>query len=515
MLGRNHHTTNDQKMEKNEVLLGQRDIDKRFPFERARKKYTQETSKYVKFILTSKMFFKAVRFPHNMHVRPPTKHQKEATKIVFDMIEAWKLGENKLFFLSGVGGSGKTQCFHRFCTVLDQNDIAYNVVSPTAVNTAAIGATTIHFFAGWFSVRKKWEYLVNEFVFPSVSERIKKTKFLLIDEIGMVGVMMFVSLLRRIWKVKCKTPPDTLTIGNLPVSIIAAGDFAQLGVVQDYGLDTPIHDHYSSDVKTGLEIFSQAHYKYELKTNIRQSDDIVYQRILQHIREDKIDEDDLVALETRLEENVSDAELSSFFHSIHIYSTNVLCDLWNQHYLIQQDIPIKLIKPEITIDCSLCAKDYRPSYLGTGVNVFITRNLFVAASLCNGTSCVVEDLYFDKTTNKLLFITVRKPVGYIGPVLEEDGTVPIAVLKETSFWLHRKKRFTATYLPIVNAQGISTFKAQGRTINPLVACFDGYRLTDKKSIYSSLSRCGSLANLIISSQVPLRDFFRHRKNMHM
>lgn len=500
-------------MELETVSLGSREIDENFPYERARKKYTQKRKKYIQFVANAKDGFKQKTFPHWLLTKTPTPDQKHATQIVFEMINAYKKGQKTLFILEGEGGSGKSQCFHQFCALLKQQNMSYDVVSPTAVNTTSIGATTLHGYLGWYLIKKRYEDLVDESIFPSVRARIKQTQFLLLDEIGMVGAAFFWAVIMRIWKVKSKNPPTALSINNLPVSIIAAGDFRQLGCISDRNLKTPISDSFAPNIKTSLQIFAQAHYRFELQTNIRQNNDPIYQRILKHIREEKFDDEDLHALETRLEQNVDDSELERFFPAVHIFSTNFQCELWHKFFLSQQNIPIKLIQPQSSISCAVCTKEYRPCYLGKGVNVFVTRNLFTAAGLCNGVESVVEDIYYPKGKNKPIFVTIKKPEGYSGAVLDEDGTIPIGFQKDFLYCMHKKKKFFVEYIPLSNSQAITIWKAQGRTINPLVACFDGFRLNDNRSVYTSLSRCGSLSNLIIKSQLPLKEYFSRTQNV--
>lgn len=351
-------------------------------------------------------------------------------------------------------------------------------------------------------MKRPMKDLVDEPFHPKVKEKIKSIQLLIIDECYLTGSRLFSCLLRRIAKVKNKTFKNP-SIDTLGVSIVCSGDDKQLSSPMDVCLNSEIKESYDEMTKEGLDIFSKAHYKFELKTILRQASDVKFMEILNNIRNNSVTESDVEALNERVDEQLSDTELSGFMDSVHIFSSNYLATKWNQTYLLTKNIPVRVVKPVLSIDCSLCASEYQSCYLGTGVRVSVTRNLCSVKSVVNGTECFVEDIFYANDTDVMpSFVTVHIP-SYRGPALD-DKTLPITLIKEKAFCVHSCKMFEVQYIPLRTNYGMTTYKAQSRTLDSVVVNFAGFKF---KAIYSALSRCTRLDQVVIRSDFPLRHYF--------
>lgn len=487
--------------------LGERSIDQSFPYERARAIYTRDFKHYITFIPTMRQYIRPKPFPYSLCTKTLTPCQREALKTIHDIIKHSKRGDHKLVFISGAGGVGKTATLISTAKLLRQYDIPFQVISAVASNCHAIGGITAHSFLGWHKIKQSYKELIKEHVPPRVRERISQTKWLLCDEISLFVCQLFYSILARIWFVKSKSPPAEITINNLPVTIVAFGDFLQLANPFDYILCGKPREDHGDEIKSALEIFKNAHYVKELVTNVRQQDDLVLQRILTNIRHDCVNQQDVASLQTRLTINLSSDEIESFSNSIHIYSSNSLCEQFHEKYLSTKDIPIKRVNPELSIDCSDCRKLYRPVFLGKGVDVTLTRNLLTAACITNGASATVVDLFYISNDDNLpAFVTLKFKSNYCGTKLDEDGSVAITYQREFCTCPHFNKKYSVKFYTLTNGNACTTYKIQSKTLTSAWCCFKGYKFKSKE-IYVALSRVKRLDQLVIESDKPLEDYF--------
>lgn len=257
--------------------------------------------------------------------------------------------------------------------------------------------------------------------------------------------------------------------------------------------------------KEALTIVANAHFKFDLKTNLRQSSDPRFQRLLSNIREGIYCFDDILALESRLDRHLSDEELTGFLDAPHIFATNKLAEKWNTIFLLHKNIPIRVAKAILIPHCETCAEQYFPCFIGEGVNVVVTRNLCTVKSVTNGSRAVIKHAYYVHDEDVLPAFVSLDIEGYTGPRLE-DGTVPVPCVNEKAFCLHTNSFYDVQFLPLRTCYGLTVFKAQSRTLEKIVVNFNGFKFRDK-AIYSSLSRCVKLDNVVISSSKPLVEYF--------
>lgn len=496
-----------KNMELKEEKLGFRAIDKLFDYEKARRVHTRERNFYTGFLESVKKTSVHKPFPYSLHRRPLSSCQQECMKIVSEIIARTKKKDYVLGVISGAAGTGKTALWMSACALMNENEVNFEVVSPVASNCQAVGAKTIHSYCGWFDCKKSYPELVHETIHPRIREKVSKTQILCIDEGWLAGCKLISALLRRIWKIKSRNPPEALTIDSLPLSIIISGDSKQLVCPLDTPLDSIERESHCKFTREALCLMKNAHYRYELKSNLRQSSDKRFQVLLSNIREDRVDQD-IDLLESRLYERLGSDDIERFKHVTHIFSTNENANRWNEYYISQLSIPVKLCRPVMIPNCEECKINYCFSYLGTGIKASVTRNILPIKNVVNGTEVVKENLFYKKNSDELpLFFTVYCEPKFTGATLE-DKTIPICTITETGFCHHSKTKYRVTYLPLKNTYGCTVYRAQSRTLSSIVLHFAGFRFKDR-AIYTGLSRCICLNNVVLTSEVPLKNYFLH------
>lgn len=479
--------------------LGFRDIDKKFPFQKAREKYRRELTYYTDFLKNAKKIATYKKIPYGLFIKPPTSCQRRAMSVVREAIRDTLNNDACFLSLTGGAGTGKSNTFFMIAEFLTQQNIEFVICAPTAIAAQQYGGYTIHSLVGIYNVKQTMQEMVHAPVHPSVYERIKNLRVILLDEVFLLGCRGLSMLCRRIRLIKKTTK-------TLPVTLICAGDEAQLISVGDVALYSDPKPDDDEMVLEGSSIYKNRRYSITLTTNVRQITDEKFQGILKRLHDDEVTRDDVRSLSKRLSCNLTDEQLLPFFDSIHIFSTNQKAQAWNDFYLSNSEISVRPLRPQLLPFCEICEKDYPVSYVGTGAKIIFQRNLINQFNLCNGTLAEVEEVYFSSDTQPLPdFVSCSIPT-YTGPRLFEDNFVPVVPIQETIICRHIDKKLKVTYYPIKNSYSRTSYRVQSATLKRITVDFDGFRFKDK-SIYTSLSRCVSLDNVLIHSKKPLENYF--------
>lgn len=486
-----------------ESVLGNRQCDLAFPFTRALNVYARELSYYRDFVKNAKRMSTYKPISYGLYTRPLNVCQLAGLELVKKAVKDYKNNVNGIVVIEAKGGMGKSTLFFSIAHYLTQVNMNFVICSPIAHVCQPFGAVTIHNMLGWYNVKQKYETMVKERVSPLVRERIRKLDCIMIDEVFLLHSKAWCALLRRIRYIKG-------TSEDIPLLIISAGDSKQLSLPGGYALDTKIdNEKHCEMVIEGLRTFQNAKYKITLRTNQRQLGDKPYMNLLSRMHEGTTTNEDIQLLSSRLVTNLPDCELDRFWEAVHIFNSNVKADFWNQHYLLNSSYSVRSIKPNLQPYCEICAKEYPSSFLGKSVGCYITRNLIVASNLVNGSNATVEDLYFKKQDQLLPdFVALLVP-GYTGPRLE-NKTVPIIPLEEIINCIHLETRIKVIYYPLKNNYALTVYKCQGKTLDQAVIDLDGMNLASG-AIYTALSRCISLKNVLIHSKKALEFYFQKTK----
>lgn len=479
--------------------LGNRTIDLQFDFNTARNAYTREVDYYVKFVEFVKRTSRFRKYNHMQNLKVLNQDQKQCMQLLHEALKQTAKNDHILFDCRGIAGSGKGILISALCTQMDMKHIEYCTCAFTGSAAIQFNAFTVFGLLGIFNCHAKHEDMVHQPIWASTRDRLRGVKAIVLDESFLCSAKDFGLMINRLKIITGRKE-------KLPCSIYAFGDTGQLRPVTSYMLNTPVKATMDSLTRQGLEYFAAADYKYELTVSVRQQSDPQFSEILNRIRTRETTEEDIQKLSERLDINLSLEEREFFKHQIHLFSSNKQCFEFSKTYMLNSDYTVRRINPTFSIYCKECAKEYRELYVAENLKVFLTRNKIVSNSLVNGSEGIIKNIYYTKDNHlvpKFISVVFSKYIGLTLP----DGSVPIAIQKDKVFCIHLKRYIEISYFPLQPFISRTVHRSQSATYEYVVINFDSFFNFDRK-IYTSLSRCVKLQNLMLVSTKPLHYYFR-------
>ncbi len=231
-----------------------------------------------------------------------SEHVVASENVIFTLAEEFIRKTSRSIFLTGKAGTGKTT-FLRY--IKETSPKATVVVAPTGVAAINAGGTTIHsFFQLPFSpfipveikgseqsadMSDKYTLLKNLRVESEKRNIFRGLELLIIDEVSMVrcDVLDAIDTILRHFRRKPYTP-----FGGVQVLLI--GDLFQLPPVVPQGDWEILKMYYEGPFFFHSKVMQQSHPLYlELKKIYRQTDER-FISILNNIRDNTIEEDELI-----------------------------------------------------------------------------------------------------------------------------------------------------------------------------------------------------------------------------
>ena len=229
----------------------------------------------------------------------------EKQQEAYDAIER---GES--VFLTGAAGTGKTAIIRKFNAETRRR---VSMTSTTGTSALLMGGSTLHSYLGIGLGDGCVEWLVEKILKRKyLSTRWRRIQVLVIDEISMLSPELF-DKLNAIGKCirKSKKPWGG-------IQLVLSGDFMQLPVVKCV--------NFTFEAKTWNESIL---HTFSLTVNVRQSGDTVYRDILSRCRMGDPSDDDIAALNARVNADVS----ADGIVPTKLYSRNYDVDRKNEHAL--------------------------------------------------------------------------------------------------------------------------------------------------------------------------------------
>ena len=200
-------------------------------------------------------------------------------------IDILKLGYN--VFLTGPAGSGKTHLINQYVSYLRDKNIEVGVTASTGVAANHLNGITINSWSGIGIKEKISDDEIQDLLSKRyITQRITKTKALIIDEVSMISKDLFNSIDRICRAVKKNSQP----FGGMQV--VLSGDFFQLPPVAPD--NKRVEFVYKSS--TWQELDLKVCY---LNRIVRQKDDLLLST-LQEIRRNKVSAESIKLLSSRL-----------------------------------------------------------------------------------------------------------------------------------------------------------------------------------------------------------------------
>ena len=363
--------------------------------------------------------------------------------------------------VSGTAGTGKSYLIKCLRLLLNER---VRVAAPTGVAAFNIEGHTLH---SLFSLPTKGDFknLQGERL-HKMQQSLADMKYLIIDEMSMVGRKMFGQVDQRLRQV-FPHQADVLFGG---CSCLLFGDFGQLPPVMDLPL-------YTTVLRTDLSDLGSAAYQsfdravildQVMRQSGEDSDQVLFRDILLRLRDGRVTEDDWKQLMKQTPAQVQD--LAVFNNALRLQPTVAAVVEHNVTRLHPSGQPIATIKAVHTgANASKASPDEASGLepvicMAHGTHVMLTANLWVDVGLVNGAMGTVVAICYKSgqaPPNLPIAITVRFD-SYSGPTLS-DGTVPITPQRRT--WSASGAQCSRLQLPLKLAWAVTIHKGQGLTLS--------------------------------------------------
>jgi ATP-dependent DNA helicase PIF1 len=340
------------------------------------------------------------------------------------------------------------------------------------------------------------------------------TFFLIIDEKSMIGLDILSLVDERLRAAKP-------TFSYLPfggINILLCGDFFQLPPVTG----TPLFSTsaISLNSKRGLELYRAFDRTVRLTELMRQNgidnESVLFRTALKELRESKLSKSSWELLCTRVQNQLSNTEVSQFNNAIRLYYTLNEVTTCNRDRLMAWNNPIL----SITACNQGCKADKAPSdqadglentlSICIGARVMMISNIWTEIGLVNGTLGTVTDISWAVGSNPSVdipFVILMKVDSCNGPQFPglDSGVVPI-------FTAQRKFEYKGvdcerTQFPLKLAYAITVHKSQGLTL-PRVILNLAQKEHSLGLAYVAVSRVKTLKSLLFESPFDF-DHFAH------
>ena len=365
--------------------------------------------------------------------------------------------------VSGTAGTGKSYLIHCLRLLLQRQLL---VAAPTGVAAFNIDGQTLHSLLS-LPTRGEFKDLEGERL-TKLQQAFSEVKYLIIDEMSMVGRKIFGQVDRRL---RQAFPHHSQEVFG-GCSCLLFGDFGQLPPVMDLPLyTTDSRSELSDQGRAAYQTFQQA---VVLDQVIRQAgqdpEQVKFRDILLRLRDAKVTLSDWNHLMTRTPTRVQD--LSPFSTALHLIPTVEAVVEYNVAQLQASGQPVATIKAVHTganaakapaddaggLEAVVC--------LAHSARVMLTSNLWVDVGLVNGAMGTVQAICYRTGGPPDLPIAVMVRFdSYSGPTFP-DGTVPITPLRRC--WSSSGGQCSRLQLPLKLAWAVTIHKSQGLTLDKVV-----------------------------------------------
>ena len=395
--------------------------------------------------------------------------------------------------VSGTAGTGKSYLIHCLRLLLQCQVL---VAAPTGVAAFNVDGQTLHSLLS-LPTRAEFKDLVGERL-TKLQQAFSEVKYLIIDEMSMVGRKIFGQVDRRL---RQAFPHHSQEVFG-GCSCLLFGDFGQLPPVMDLPLyTTDSRSELSDQGRAAYQTFQQA---VMLDLVMRQAgqdpEQVKFRDILLRLRNAKVTLSDWNHLMSRTPTRVHD--LSPFSTALHLIPTVEAVVEYNVAQLQTSGQPIATIKAVHTganaakapaddaggLEAVIC--------LAHSARVMLNSNLWVDVGLVNGAMGTVQAICYRTGGPPDLPIAVMVHFdSYSGPTFP-DSTVPITPLRRC--WSSSGGgQCSRLQLPLKLAWAVTIHKSQGLTLDKVVVDI-GKREFSTGLTFVACSRVRQLQDLLFT-----------------
>ena len=400
--------------------------------------------------------------------------------------------------INGTAGTGKSYLINCLRLVLLGDSV--KVAAPTGVASFIIEGRTLHSLLH-LPVRGDFKEMEGNNL-QKMQEELSSTKYLIIDEMSMVGRKVFGMIDRRLRQAfPCKS--QTVFGG---CSVLLFGDFGQLPPVMDLPLYTTVTRSDLSD--QGYRAYSQFEKAFTLTQVMRQAGQdlkqIQFRDILLHLRNAEVTREDWQNLMEQTPTIIQD--LSPFVNALQLFPTVEAVVEHNVAKLRECGQPIAINAVHTGPNASKASPDDAGGLepvimLARTARVMLTSNLWVEVGLVNGAMGTVEAICYLRDTPPHLPVAVMIRFDhYTGPTMH-DGTVPITPMRRT--WSSSGGQCSRLQLPLKLAWAVTIHKSQGLTLDKVVIDV-GKKEFSCGLTFVACSRVRKLTDILFTPPFPLQ-----------
>lgn len=421
---------------------------------------------------------------------------------------------DKHLFITGRGGVGKSVFIQRISSLLD--DCA--IVAPTGVAALNVKGSTIHSFFGldldpYIPKINKGKFWNSGKGFRSgdLSDRIKKLKTLIIDEISMVRA----DLLDKVADVLRSVNRNNKPFGG--VRLIMFGDLSQLPPIVDNNVSSFFYSFYRTRYFFSSKALMASGFEVHYFTKVYRQKDEDFINILDHIRFNKMTEEDKKKLESRVRRPEDGVKY------INLVPTNNKANDINMVNLMNINSEEKVFRAIVRGIPPKQAPCEDELHVKKGCQIMITKNIGTAVNGSIGTIvgfteeiAAKMNMDFHNMSMKGISVTDEMKEGYVrmkqadGIIVELNGKEgkPIIVQRETweniSYSVNNRvlqsvSRGAITQYPIKLGYAISIHKSQGMSLD--AAYIDVSGSFESGQSYVAMSRIRSLDGLYMMKEI--------------
>lgn len=420
--------------------------------------------------------------------------------IIFDLAEEFVRHTTVPIFLTGKAGTGKTTFLKHIKETTKKNTV---IVAPTGVAAIHAGGTTIHsFFQLPFTpfipeiqkgtersadLSDKYSLLKNMKVESEKRNLFRALELLIIDEVSMVrsDVLDAIDTILRHFRRR-----PFLPFGGVQVLFI--GDLFQLPPVVPDDQWAILRNYYDGPFFFHARVMEQSKPLYlELKKIYRQTDE-GFIRILNNIRNNEVEEEDLIRLNERY---IPGFEPPAGEHFITLTTHNQKADAINAAALAR--LPAPLFRFEGEIEGDFPERNFptdRVLNLKEGAQVmFIKNDMEKVRRYYNGKIGTIKRIEEDT-------IVVGFPDEGTEIIVGKDTWNNIRyTVDPASNQVEEEILGTFTQYAIRLAWAVTIHKSQGLTFER--AIIDAGKSFAAGQVYVALSRCTSLSGVVLCSRI--------------
>jgi hypothetical protein len=400
-----------------------------------------------------------------------------------------------LFFLTGAGGTGKSDLIMKLCNDLQDQGKSVGVTAISGAAATLLKGQTFHSFLG-LRIDLTFSNALN----TNRQYRLQRLDVLIIDEVSMMSKRMLQAAHDCLSAVR----KDKRKFGG--VTMLLVGDFYQLPPVLDkpssFGFELFAEGKDSLSMLNDAEVYEHPWWSdfipIVLTENCRQSTDPDYADMLSRIRVgDPIRMEHSISLNVRTDPFDETVRQALRLKIPILAARNDVVDLINEQALnnnthdavtfdaVDVDGSGQPVTDESTLQFLNSATGLRKTItLKVGCTVMVRRNIDIETSIVNGTIGRVKLI---EQTKKLVIIE------RLGPLSEADNS-PICIYPKPHHVLAADgSQFVRTALPLSVAHAQTIHKSQGQTMASVVVVLDDIKCSGQ--LYTALSRVKTLTGL--------------------